>query len=668
MLFDYVNGKCQMRNPKTKIAFDILAAFGFILYLAAFFIFVNPTFASPPVFDSDVYRTQGKRLKEAIAANDTKEVIKMLNKGIAPHKLTAAKYLGEFGDRSALKTLNNINLRGGGSERNFKKYPGFSHTPSAEYAIAIYKILTRDNSESEQIEALFELLEGRGPAVPKQVSQKSAKTNYTIGKRVAQELGKFNRTAVLKRLRKSENLGAATVAVWLEVGNMVTEQAISRCMEIARNEIPAQRYGAIENLGKLIPKSISALDELAIEGFVDAVKVLGMDDNNELPEVFDMLCWHLLKNDYAQVRISASGAIGRVKRQDFRPKSIQNLIYGMYDRSTYVQSKAADALYHAASEKNKPYFEPFKKSLISAYNNHPNPVVRDRLRNAFRKLKYPPPVSPTQPFKSKLLQDCLGDEYSRYKAYVASLPDKKQKPPAEYLSIELSLLPMFREKYYTIGEFPFNRINPGIRKYLLYYLENVNSNRMICGKAIMLLGYVGKAEDIKFLDDYIHKFLTQATKKTPLSRHSWSRWRYSIAYGSGQFSGIIIRRKVKGAESFFKRYAQLSAWITPEDKPTPFFWPYTRFLVEACRYSLEDYTIKAVRAVAPDGGGPGKHSFWSVTGGESDVYTLTMRPCKASITDLKKKLNNDYEKCKVEIDSLIKKGDAMVSPKSSVNN
>lgn len=402
-----------MKNPKTKIVFSILADLGFILYLAAFSIFVDTAFASVQVFDSDVYRTQGKQLKEAIAVNDTKAVIKMLKKGIAPHKLAAAKYLGEFGNRSALRTLENINLRGGGWARDSKKYPGFSHDPSAEYAIAIYKILTRDKSESEQIEALFELLEGRGPAVPKQVSQESAKVNYTIGKRVAQELGKFNRPAVLKRLRQSENLGAAIVAVWLEVGNMETEQAISQCMRIARNEIPVQRCGAIQCLSKLTPKSINALDELAIEGFADAVGVLGMEENRELPEVFELLCWHLLKNDYHQVRISAAFAIGGVKRQDFRLKSLQSLVYGMYDRSIYVQAKAAGALYNAASEKNKLYFEQLKESLIAAHINHPNPLVQDRLTSTFRNLGYPSSKSPTQPCKSKLLENCLNEEYSK---------------------------------------------------------------------------------------------------------------------------------------------------------------------------------------------------------------------------------------------------------------
>ena len=97
------------------------------------------------------------------------------------------------------------------------------------------------------------------------------KNNFDIGKRVAAELDKHVDPAIIERLRQSENKGAAMPTVWMEVRAMEANNAIARCMEIARDEGGAQRYGAIHCLNKFGVDAIDALDELAGEGHKEAI-------------------------------------------------------------------------------------------------------------------------------------------------------------------------------------------------------------------------------------------------------------------------------------------------------------------------------------------------------------------------------------------------------------
>lgn len=123
--------------------------------------------------------------------------------------------------------------------------------------------------------------------------------------------------------------------------------------------------------------------------------------------------------------------------------------------------------------------------------------------------------------------------------------EKPSKAKDNYLSIEQSLLPIFSERYYTNENFPYNRINPGVKDYIHFYLEKDNSVGKLSAKAISLLGYVGNKDDIPLVDSFLQIFLINSDRERLLDTAH-------IANGAGCFSGMMIKRKIKGAKSFFK--------------------------------------------------------------------------------------------------------------------
>ncbi|MBW8016936.1 MAG: hypothetical protein FVQ82_12190 [Planctomycetes bacterium] len=624
-------------------------------FVAAVVLFsLSPVFASPMVYKKGVYEKQKKEIDKAIAEKDTRAVIKMLKKFIAPHKITAARYLADHGGRSAIKTLNEMNLRGGGWEGiSHKKYPGFSRDASGEYAIAIYKISNREKSESEQIKALFEILDGQGPVIPKQVPQKYVKTNYAVGKRVAQELGKFKDKTILSRLRKSENRGVAKAAISMEIAGLTNARAMARCMQIARTDSLVQRNAAIFALGDFLPESIDLLDELALEGYKHALRMIVHDPTSRYVrdpsrisrKIFDILCWHLLKNDHAQIRIEALYALSGIRKQEFQQEIYQHLTYAMFDRSIPVRGKAVNALTSkTVLLKNKVYFDQIKDTLQAALINHPNPIVPGNLARVFKSLGYQMPELPAQPCKSKLLQDCLADEYQKYKKFLATIEDRKRKPPSEYLTIEQSLVPVFGEKMYTIDDFAFNRINPAIRKYLLSYLKTaLSTDKRIdkrtdkqIGKAIDLLAYVGNSEDLKFVKNFV-------LQKEP---------GFATMVYLGKFTGVVIRRDIDGAEEFFRDMVEYIKLPGSED--TVSRRGSGSFLSNVCSYSLEDYTVKAFKMVADDKYGSKKSFPFSQTiDAETDAYSVNIGPSSIKRTALDRRITLGYWKHKKEIDALI---------------
>ena len=112
---------------------------------------------------------------------------------------------------------------------------------------------------------------------------------------MAAELDKFDDPSIVTKLRQTENWGAATTAVLMEVRDMSVESALSRCVEIVKNENNAQQYGAIHCLGKFKSDAIDALDGLVAEGYTEAITVLA--EQKETLEAFEVLCWHLINNN-----------------------------------------------------------------------------------------------------------------------------------------------------------------------------------------------------------------------------------------------------------------------------------------------------------------------------------------------------------------------------------
>ena len=341
-----------------------------------------------PAPDKAKIEAEAKQIQQMVAANDITGLIDMLSGGEFPSKVAAAEHLGRLGDQRALPALKQLNKEHGGW-----MIRGTHEYHSGAFAVAICRILTRDLTKKEQIEALFELLEGRGTAVPEAIEPvrmtvngvpreipRRLNNNWDVGKRVAAELDKFDDPSIVSRLRQSENRGASPHAVWMEVRDMATEDAIARCMEIARDEGGAQRYAAINCIDKLGPDSIEALNELATEGHPEAIRVLGRQKEDE--KVFDLLCRHLTNNTNSLVRSSAVFPVAYVASDSFRLKSLRTLVEALYDPSQHVRRSAARAL---SSRAYRPYFDQIEDSLLVALK-HPDANVRGPLLKALERL------------------------------------------------------------------------------------------------------------------------------------------------------------------------------------------------------------------------------------------------------------------------------------------
>ncbi len=206
----------------------------------------------------------------------------------------------------------------------------------------------------------------------------------------------------------------------------------------------------------------------------------------------------------------------------------------------------------------------------------------------------------------------------------------------DYLSIEKSLLPMFHERYYTSDNFPFNRINPDIKEYLHFYLEKDNSISTFSARAISLLGYIGNKDDILFVDNFLQELLTSLSRERLLDTN--------ISLNAGSFSGMMIKRKIEGAESFFKKYAKASAWAPPgEDNPQILRdarYAYSVFIIKAYDFSKEGYVLQSLQTKSTTGV-PYRHEreVVNLVKRKTDLYTQNMKPVKIPADKLHENLN-----------------------------
>jgi len=387
--------------------------------------------------------TEAKQIQEMVAVGDVEGLIEMLSVGEFPSKVAAAEHLGEIGDEKALPELERLNKEHGGWVPR-----EVHHDSSGAFAVAICRILTWDLSEKEQIEAWFDLLEGRGSAVPKSIEPvritvngivkeipRKLNRNFDVGKRVAAELDKFDDPSIVGRLRQTENKGAAIFAVWMEVRDMDAESAIAHCMEIARTEDRAGRYGAIKCLGKFGDDAIDALDELASEGYDEAIRTLGYSKKNS--EVMKLICWHLTNNKNSRVRLMAINQFYGDVLQYQQPELLQALIKALYDPNKYIRRNAAQLLSYAAYRENKPQLEKFEDAMLIALK-HPDEDVRKYIMKALERLgseRFNEPVADPPTIRTDL------EEQSRPPLTVQQKLETKVKPIEEKAAKALKMGP-----------------------------------------------------------------------------------------------------------------------------------------------------------------------------------------------------------------------------------
>jgi len=366
--------------------------------------------------DIERIKAEAQAIREMAAVGDTNGLIEMLSVGMFASKVAAAEHLGEIGEERALPVLERLNKMHGSwlfgtkcVSASYDRYEGYvGSQTSGAFAVAICKILTRGLPAEEQVEAWFDLLEGRGPVMPsvdqlfelngagpvvrapgrdlsKEFPMQKFTSSFDVGKRVAAELSTFDHPSVVARLRQTENKGAAIAGVWMEVRDMGIEEAIERCMEITRNEGGAQQYGAIRCLAKFGEPAIYALDELAFEGYTEAVSTFDLFHYNM--EVFDILCWHLTNNKKSRVRLKVISPelIESVHFLRFRhPLFMQALITALYDPNKDVRRRAAVLLRNASGQEESRLIEHEEDLLIAL--RHPDEEVRPYIAQALKQL------------------------------------------------------------------------------------------------------------------------------------------------------------------------------------------------------------------------------------------------------------------------------------------
>jgi len=223
-----------------------------------------------------------------------------------------------------------------------------------------------------------------------------------------------------------------------------------------------------------------------------------------------------------------------------------------------------------------------------------------------------------------------------------------------YLSVRKSLLPMFATRLLANEFFPFNRINPDIRPYILFYLEKDNYNYHIAAKGIWLLGFVGQADDIKFVDRYIQSRLNSLNEA-----ETFRRLPNVVAGASGCFAGMMIKREIQGAERFFRKYAEVTAWMPPEDGPEAIEDArsrYSDFIMGAYQYSKADFILPLLQQKS-SGPRPFPHESFidAFEKMEIDQYTKLMKPSPTSEEKLNENITKFLDNYGEMIDLLLRK-------------
>lgn len=363
---------------------------GTLLIVASFLVWDGGrALASKAGPDRAVVERETRQIEQMRAKNDVDGLIKMLANGTFPSRVKVATYLKDSGRKKALAEL----------ERANKEFGGWNlETPcddrSGVFALAIWKIRTKDAPETEKIDALLELIEGRGPIVPQYPEDdtatdmatyiRTAAWNYDLGLCAEQELDQFNDPSVTTRLRKSENKGVAAYAVWREVRDMPAEPAIARCVDIVHNEDRTQKYGAIHCLERFEhPNAVLALDVLAGEGYSEAVRA--MDHFASKPDVFERICNHLLNNPYEVVRLFAVSPVRILKSKSLQGESLKTLVRALYDPSEQVRRSAAQSLCNYIYPVTESQLMAVRDDLLLA-RRHPDAEVQSRIKKALERM------------------------------------------------------------------------------------------------------------------------------------------------------------------------------------------------------------------------------------------------------------------------------------------
>lgn len=172
--------------------------------------------------------------------------------------------------------------------------------------------------------------------------------------------------------------------------------------------------------------------------------------------------------------------------------------------------------------------------------------------------------------------------------------ERPPEPNEGYLTVRQSLLAM-----YAMGGllgpaairelFPFDRINPDVREYARFYLEEDDTVEANACGAVCLLGLIGKQDDIPFIEQYVDEKLARSVDPRV-------RFYGNLALSVGRFAGMMAKRGIRGAESILEKYAEVASWIVPEKEVTPESLSdaralYSDFILGAYQYSRAPFLL-----------------------------------------------------------------------------
>ncbi|NLW83598.1 MAG: hypothetical protein GXY41_04230 [Phycisphaerae bacterium] len=215
-----------------------------------------------------------------------------------------------------------------------------------------------------------------------------------------------------------------------------------------------------------------------------------------------------------------------------------------------------------------------------------------------------------------------------------------------YLTIEQSLLSLTDVSYFVSGDFPFNRINPKVKEYLLFYLENDNSFGEITDYSLRLLGYVAGEEDLPYIDKFIQTSIIKANAGNPNDRHAGNLLK-KIGSGSGCMIGMMVNKEIKGARELLNKYVESSVWLsgsTTDSTRRNSLSAHRDFMVQAFQYSMEGSVLQAMESELSKGRAELGDDLERFGKWDTDMYTKSMRPVNLQEEDLQRKLNDDLLK------------------------
>ena len=174
----------------------------------------------------------------------------------------------------------------------------------------------------------------------------------------------------------------------------------------------------------------------------------------------------------------------------------------------------------------------------------------------------------------------------------------KESSLSNYLPVQESLILVFHEGHFTNKDYPFNRIDPNVKEYLRFYLEEDNSATEAINNSIYLLGYVGDKDDVSYVNQYLRKYLSVPHSE---AHHTQTA---NLAIKSGWFAGIMIKRDIEGSRNFFEKYASVSAWKFPGSDDSSALNrqvkdAYSFFVSGAYAFSKAEFILPYLRQKSP---------------------------------------------------------------------